>query len=166
MKDNFAKNKNSPLILSAILILMALFLGFLVGKLPVEFAAGIAGGIAVFALALTAPLWLVGPLIFIIPFGKIWETAGTSPYELAYAGCFLLLLMFTSAKIFFRDFVLETKKESLYSAVTPPLFCLFIAAVISIFVAIKTGNSFNAWSSDLNVILFYGMYFIVLYNFK
>jgi len=166
MRDNFAKNRNSSFILSVILVLIALFLGLLVGKLPLKFAFGVAGGIAVFALILLAPVWIVVPLVAVCPFGKLWETEGTSIYELAYAGCFLFLLMFTLVKMFFRTFAAETEKESLHTPVTRPLLCLFLFSAISAIVAVNLGNSFGAWSSDLNIILFYGMYFIVLYNFK
>ena len=111
------------------------------------------------------PLWLFIVLLALSTFRLVWQAGGIAPLELAYSILFLLLI----ARTLIREGFSADSNDDIKGFKSPVLLplCLFLLwAVTSAVVAWLRGHPFAAWTSDLNMIIFYAAYFIILGNAK
>lgn len=108
------------------------------------------------------PLWIVGALLSVATLRLVWQAGeGIAPLELAYSLTFLLLL----ARTFLRHgFVAASdgEKETFKSPIALPLIVFLLLAGCTAVLAFLQGHAFVAWASDLNMILFYAFYFVIV----
>ena len=164
MKNNSAHQKNG-LVLSLFLIIGGIILGLGIVILPARIWISLVIGIFVLFFGIYKPMLLVILLLSICPFGKLWEPGGISIYELVYSLSFLLILVLSVVRRFLNTVFIDSKRD-FATPITYPLLSLFLISLASAVISAIKGIPFVGWASDLNMILFYGLYFVVLYNFK
>ena len=111
------------------------------------------------------PLWIIGALLAVATLRLVWKAGGVAPLELAYSLAFSLLF----ARTFIREgFVTPSdgRKAQFKSPILLPFLIFLLLSVSSAFIAWMHGHSFVTWASDLNMILFYAFYFIVVGTVK
>ncbi len=110
---------------------------------------------------LIRPLWLIALLLAVPTFRIVWRAGGIAPLEMAYSLIFLSLLIRLLLKESFASTSTHDKSD-FRSPMRTPLFIFLLLACVSAVVAVLRNVPFGFWASDLNMILFYAFYFVVI----
>jgi len=164
MRSNPATQKSGKFLYIP-LIALSVVVGLSIALLPVKAVIALIAGIFLCFVAIYQPVLIIIALLVVCPFGRLWEPGGISLYELGYSLSFLLVLALSFAKRSINTALTDVSPDA-RSPLTYPLLTLFLISFISAIISYKKGIPFVGWTSDLNIILFYGLYFVVLYNLK
>ena len=116
--------------------------------------------IGLMVLAVVSPLAVVGGLLGISATRLLWRAGGISPDELLYSFTFLGLLGISLLRQFLRP--QGDLRSGWETPVAFPLFCMGLVGIWGSILGILHGHLFVHWTSDLNFILFFWLYFVVV----
>jgi O-antigen ligase len=148
-----------------VLVFIGLIIGLVLCGLPLKVSLAALGGIAIFCVSFFYPLVVVVFLLCIIPFNILWMGVGITPLELVYVLTFVILAASWVLKritwgIFYPDDP-GAKAKSLKTPVSLPLMVFFCVAILACVIGVLRGHIFAHWGSDLNIIMYYGLCFMI-----
>ena len=147
--------------------LLALF-GIAVGMslvlLPFPANCAVPYALILLVLSVVRPWVVILFLLGMTPLRILWLAGGISPVELLYSLSFLWLLGISILRQFFRKPV--AAPAAWRTPVVGVVWGMMGVGVWGALVGILRGHPFSHWTSDLNFILFFGLYFVVTVNVK
>lgn len=149
-----------------ILFLLAL-IGLVIGG-SLVFLPFPTNGVVIFALfvlflSVVSPVGVILFLLGMTPFRILWLGGGIAPLELLYSLTFLWLLGFSFLKEFLQN---PAHRSAVWEMpLSLPIVSMGLVGFWGTVVAIFRGHPFSHWTSDLNFILFFWLYFVMAIHF-
>lgn len=142
-----------------ILAAVGVAIGLAIAWVPFPINLVIPAGVVLLILMVLYPLGIVVILLGLSTTRIFWRAGGIAPEELIYSLTFLVLLGASFLRELLRG---ETGRPPRWE--TPlalPVFCMGLLGLLWAVVGILRGHLFAHWTSDLNFILFFWLYFVI-----